>query len=343
VKKGPKSYVEQSRARLLDLWTGELSFGAPLGCVATTFTFDAAFYEEHCLGRFIGMQSNAKETAKAYLIEREEKLSQCFACVLVDHTQVEIDRSLRWNQIPIALHGGGAQHAKVTILMWEHRIRVLVGSANLTEPGYRLNQEHLAVLEFGAEGDCDGEMLLQLVSFLEEVREFSPGTTRTDEGPHASLTYFLSSLRSRAAGCQVTQPSDANIFLVPLVPGTSAGSVLKQLQERWKPPAPDLAFVVSPFYDEGVRAGEVAKELGKILSTRGERTICFTAPGRKLHDGTEQIDLPEELIATSHPSLCHEFHYVEDCIDVSGSMTRRPLHAKSIWLEKAQRAMFLIA
>ena len=78
------SASEQTRARLLDWWAGEEEFGRPIGCVTTSFTFDAELFEEQCLARFLSIQSNPNETAKAYLIEREEKLAQSFACVLVD-------------------------------------------------------------------------------------------------------------------------------------------------------------------------------------------------------------------------------------------------------------------
>jgi hypothetical protein len=76
MKGGPQSFAERTRARLLDLWRGEEEFGRPFGCVTTSFTFDAALFEEQCLARFLTIQSNPNETAKAYIVEREEKLSQ---------------------------------------------------------------------------------------------------------------------------------------------------------------------------------------------------------------------------------------------------------------------------
>jgi len=82
--------------------------------VTTSFTFDAALFEEQCLARFLSIQSNPNETAKAYLIEREEKLSQCFACVLVDGAHAAPDRSLRWHMLPVTLPRGGVLHAKLT-------------------------------------------------------------------------------------------------------------------------------------------------------------------------------------------------------------------------------------
>ena len=54
-------YSEQTRA---DCSFGERGgFGRPLGCVATAFTFDAAF-EEQCLARFLALQSSPNETRR---------------------------------------------------------------------------------------------------------------------------------------------------------------------------------------------------------------------------------------------------------------------------------------
>ena len=166
------SALDQTRARLLDLWTGEEAFGRALGCVTTSFTFDAELFEEQCLARFLSIQSNPNETAKAYLIEREEKLSQCFACVLVDSAHAAPDRSLRWHMLPVTLPRGGVLHAKLTLLAWENCIRVLIGSANLTEPAYRRNQEVMAALDFGAQGNPPPELLTQCVDFLTSRTEF---------------------------------------------------------------------------------------------------------------------------------------------------------------------------
>jgi hypothetical protein len=192
------SAAEHSRARLLDLWTGEEAFGRPLGCVTTSFTFDAALFEEQCLARFLSIQSNPNETAKAYLIEREEKLSQCFACVLVDGAHAAPDRSLRWHMLPVTLPRGGVLHAKLTLLEWENCIRVLIGSANLTEPAYRRNQEVMTALDFGAQGNPAPELLAQCVSFLNRVRRFAPGFGRAETGPQAALADFLLNIERRA-------------------------------------------------------------------------------------------------------------------------------------------------
>ena len=144
----PQSYRDDVRERFLDSWVRREGFGQPMGCIATSYTFDAAFFEEECLGRFVGMETQPDEDKRVYLVEREERLSQVSCVVLVDSGHVPRSRSLRWDLLPVTVPSGGIQHAKVSLLIWEHHVRVLVASANLTEYGYRRNFEHVGVLDF---------------------------------------------------------------------------------------------------------------------------------------------------------------------------------------------------
>src|SRR5438105_8734998 len=49
-------------------------------------------------------------------------------------------------------------------LAWEKRVRVLIGSANLTEPAYRRNQEVMAALDFGEDENPAPELLGRCVA-----------------------------------------------------------------------------------------------------------------------------------------------------------------------------------
>ncbi|WP_426441105.1 hypothetical protein [Bradyrhizobium genosp. P] len=332
--------AEQTRARLLDLWRGEEAFGRPLGCVTTSFTFDAELFEEQCLARFLSIQSNSNETPKAYLIEREEKLSQCFACVLVDRGHAAPDRSLRWNMLPVTLPLGGVLHAKLTILTWENCIRVLVGSANLTEPAYRRNQEVVAVLDFGTEGNLAPDLLMGCISFLRSVRSFAPGLDRTKGGPQAALSAFLSSIEQRVGLLPPVKPDDVKCVLVPLVRG--GGNVVEQLSGLWVGPKPDRAWALSPFFDEDAQSVVTAQAFVGLLTTRGDRQLTVVAPGRTLPDGTVQIDAPAALKETSHPSLQHKFSIVEQHEEINNKFEDRALHAKSVWLERDGRVLYML-
>ena len=340
MKGGRRSFAEQTRARLLDLWSGEEAFGRPLGCVTTTFTFDAELFEEQCLARFLSIQSNPNETAKAYLVEREEKLSQCFACVLVDRAHVAPDRSLRWHLLPVTLPHGGVLHAKITLLVWEHCIRVLIGSANLTEPGYRRNQEVMAVLDFGPEDSPSPEILTECVTFLNRVRNLAPGSDRKESGPQAALAEFLRAVQQRVSALPPAVRADAACALVSLFPGDK--SVVEQLGDLWRWPAPVNAWVLSPFYDKGKQASETAARFATLLTTKGGRSLVFTGPGRHLPDRIVEIDVPEVLKQSSHPSLEHRFSVIRERVEIEGKQEDRALHAKAVWLERDGHVIYML-
>ncbi len=127
---------------------GEGGLGEPWACLATTYEFDADFFETELLPRFLGLQFDQTENESSFLVEREEALALVRMAVLVDHSRFDSSQTtLRWNQIQIQIPGG-IQHAKITILAWENLIRVVIGSANLKRVAYRRNREIFTSLDF---------------------------------------------------------------------------------------------------------------------------------------------------------------------------------------------------
>jgi len=47
----------QADHALLESWRPPRGAGDPVGCLTTTFTFDASFFEEECLARFLEIDS----------------------------------------------------------------------------------------------------------------------------------------------------------------------------------------------------------------------------------------------------------------------------------------------
>src|SRR5690606_26616652 len=110
------------------------------------------------------------EDGALFLIEREEKLAAlACAAVLVDSRRTRCRRSLRWDVLPVRLPTGAAQHAKITLLVWERRVRAVVASANLTEAGYLRQQEVFGVLDCPIGGDGPSAVLRDVVEFLDEL------------------------------------------------------------------------------------------------------------------------------------------------------------------------------
>ena len=327
--------------KLLGFWEGAVGFGDPVGCVATTFTFDAPFFEEECLGRFAGIESNPREDSFAYIVEREERLSQIFACVLVDRSHVARQRSLRWHLLPIEVPNNGIQHAKVSLLVWERRVRLLVSSANLTEPGYRSNLEQMAALDFTPEGDIPLDVLREAVGFLERIQEFTPQAGPVARaGPVAGLREFLGRVRKQTASWADPKwpRGEERVVFLPVLP--EEPSLFAKIQEHaWSGPGASEAWILSPFYDTELRSREVVDALVEIMAGKGERLIRFHAPGRRLPDGTVEIDLPECLRSPWSTRRTHEHRVV---LEGGTDAETRALHAKGLWLERDGRAAHVL-
>lgn len=294
------------------------------------------------------METDPNESGRAYLIEREEKLAEISACVLVDQRHAAPHRSLRWNLLAVRLPGGAIQHAKLTILLWERHLRLIVTSANLTEPGYRRNLEVASVLDFGSEQDGPHDVAMQAFKFIEALSEFAP-TSNARIGPHGALTDFLTLARRRLASWPT--PNNPNgspvcrlLVLLPIRDGRRGPNIVEQLSGMWRGRAPDYATVVSPFYDVEARAiDRLYRRFSGLLTARGDRTIQFVAAGRELADGTAEIDLPERLAESPlrHHATLHRLTYVDGQESEDGNDAARPLHAKVILLERHDASLFV--
>ncbi len=347
MKRGKRPYRERAQARLLDLWTPGADFGDPVGCVATTFTFDAGFFEEECLARFARIESDPAEDVRQYVLEREEKLSQAFACVLVDQAHVPTKRSLRWHVLAARVPGG-ILHSKLSLLVWQRAVRIVIASANLTEPGYRRNFENACVLEFTPEDGLPLELVEEVLRFVESIRAFAPGDS--DVGPQAGLRSFLRGVKSQISSWTRTKwrAGAEWAVLVPIVPG--GPSLFKQLasltNERYR-----RAWVQTPFFDDGDGCLGVAAKLAGVMAKRGERELVFVVPGCKRTDGVFEIEAPE-CLKEPFRGTTHSFQFVSQ--EVPGeeggndkkakkaSKETRPLHAKAIWLQNHQAVLYCL-
>src|SRR4051812_7545396 len=160
---------------LLDMWRPPKDVGDPIGCLASTYTFQPGLFAEHCLARFLDIDSEPNREGLAFLLERETRLGAVYAGVLVDHTQAGVEHSYLWDVLPVRIRGG-KQHAKVSLLAWESCIRVIVASANLTDPGYRTNYEVANAVDMSPD-DADLDLLTETIEFLQTLMRFVPGAS----------------------------------------------------------------------------------------------------------------------------------------------------------------------
>jgi Tyrosyl-DNA phosphodiesterase len=335
----------QDGVRLLDLWSPSPDAGSPVGCVATTYTFDPTHFEEQCLGRFLRMESDPAEGLRAYLIEREEKLSEAFVCVLADQRNVAAQRSLRWHLLSVRLPEPAIQHSKLMILVWERHLRILIGSANLTEPGYRSNLETVVSFDFFPERGPPTQLVSECLDYIEGLAAFTPGTAER-AGPRRELADFLTRTRERIRDWRISESSTAvHCELIPLLPTGQNRSVFAQLKGVWQGPAPMEATVLSPFFDQSDDGiDRVYRELASLMTSRGDRQVSFASSGRETPTRIIQIDIPERLVKSPlrHPSMTHSVGYVADRQTILEIDALRRLHSKVIILDRDRHSIAMI-
>ena len=327
--------------RLLDAWKPPEGAGYPIGCVATSFTFSNVFFEEECICRFLQMQSDAAQDGPAYIIEREEKLSevQCIS-VMVDSCHCKGNRSLRWDLLSARVPGA-ILHAKISLLKWSNCVRVIVGSANLTEDGYRRNQEVFGFVDYFEGGDAPVQFLDDILAYLRQAIDYAEGGS-SDPSP-ATLRWnnFLDGVDevSRAWGGLQDVRSRKSPRLYAVLTGPGYPSLLDQLSELWPEAAPPAyAVVTSPFFDPPGSPNKPAQELWSTLKQRGEAGVTYNITAEDVM-GENAILLhgPQEILAAEpkgRQQVYTEINRIREQPNDEIS-AYRSLHLKSIQFEGA--------
>lgn len=328
-----KKKKDNGNGRLLDAWEPLPDAGEPIGCVATTFTFDPVFFEEHCLARFLGLESDSREDGAAYLIEREERLATVRVAVLVDQSTADASASSRWDVLRVRIPGG-ILHAKIAVLVWPRCIRLIIGSANLTEPAYRKNQEVFGVLDFRDGGEVPTEVLRAVTDFLRGLDGFIPGGA-AGMGLKQRLATFLDQVERLSQGVHPSPPKiRESPQVVPILLGPMEQyrrPILDRLggmlRERGGPA--NGACIVSPFFDRHAdSAYPPTTALLAALTDRGQRFVEMRIPGETLPDGRLRLRAPESVLRAERKRADFEVHRIRE--DAEDEV--RPLHAKNVWL-----------
>jgi hypothetical protein len=318
--------VRDTRGKALDLWIAPPDAGEPLVCIATSFTFDATFFETECVGRFLQMDSHPSESdAVAYLVEREEKLAAAKVCALVDRRHAREKESFRWDIIGV-LVPRAIQHAKMSLLVWGGHARLIVGSGNLTEPGYRSNLEVFGFLDISREEGGDRTSFLTAMDFLESIIERGVG----DDGeatPKGRAIAGLTAARRRIAQWDDV-PSRGGPSLILGAPGRSA---LTHMMERWPAGGPPRkAIIVSPFFDPPGKSPSTVNALAEKLAQRGHAELVFQVRGETIPGDQRRIFMPREAVVAAEES-CKEVRVQQVTLVQDGDV--RMLHAKLLRLE----------
>jgi hypothetical protein len=308
-------------AKALALWEPPEGAGEARVCIASTYTFNAAFFEAECLGRFLGMDAHPAESdAVSYMVEREEKLAAARVAVLADRRNACDKESLRWDVLGI-LVPDAIQHSKISLLAWANHVRVIVGSGNLTEPGYRKNLEVFGALNLSRREGGAREALTRVIDFLAETVNSAVGTDAPG-APKARAREALSSVRTLIG--RWTEIPARNPVLILGGPGRS---ILSQLAEAWPSGSPPrTAYVVSPFFDSDGK--DAASALLGVLAKRRPREIFFDVRTESGPEGRTRVFAPLPMV--QHAAAQAEVTVRRVLPEQRGEL--RDLHAKMIYL-----------
>jgi hypothetical protein len=330
-----KQTKDEAFGKALEPWEAPAGAGEPLVCVATSFTFDATFFETECVGRFLQMQTHPSESESVgYLIEREEKLASARVCALVDRRHARDKESLRWDVIGV-LVPRGIQHAKVALLIWGNRVRVIIGSGNLTEPGYRRNLEVFGLIEVSRTEGGDRAAVGQTIDFLEAVLGLGVGEDGPDT-PRRRTADALAAARRHVSGWPQVDASKRTPVPAFGLPGRSA---VNQLETLWPGEAPArTAYVVSPFFDKPPADGVALTGLLPLLAKRRPRELCFYVRADSQPDGRIRVFAPLGMLKLARQTSDVHVHHVLP----EQKNELRDLHAKMIMLASEDWQMLLI-
>lgn len=327
--------------KLLDAWVPDSDAGPALACLATSYTFDSVFFEEECLSRFAGVHSGTDEDdrIKEFIIEREERFSQIRAGVLVDGDHCRGTRSPRWDLLCARGDTGGILHAKISLLIWAKKIRLIVASANLTPQGYRKNREFFIVLN-GAEGETlPFRAFMDALDYLDRLA-FLGGTTLNPAVERWKSVTVVARNKVKELHEVCREPQCTVSFNGIYPRGSSLFDQLKGIWPANKEAIRDISFV-SRFFDQDESSAEkVVKKIWELTSQTGMATLHAYLPA--ITDGDENIVIraPKAFGAEYGPSRCIEIWAIDE-ID-SSIDERRPLHAKGILLESDKRSLMYI-
>jgi len=315
--------------------------GEPVFCLATTFEFDASFFEAELLPRFLGLRFDHTENERTFIIEREESLATTQVGVLVDASKFDPRQTtLQWDQLPIQVPGG-IQHAKVTILVWERLVRLIVGSANLTRQGYRRNRELFAALDFfDAPVAAPLSVLRDALAFIDTLCAWSRTLPAATQRIRETTGQIRARVRRWSSAPQDFNPRERpRVGLVvshPTPASGSAQSALKQLMQIWLPRRVVRLTVMTPFVGQQTNGEDTVLHSMRELPMARDAEGWLIVPEAPAPEGAEHRIVP----LPRHFGQCWKKRFGENsrvllvpmCVD---EVDERPrdLHAKAILIE----------
>ena len=240
--------------KLTDRLLPEPSFGRLRGILATTYEMQPEFVETDFLPTLLGLGAwdDRNWTSR---ISLEKSLAELeLACIMIDARPYRgRPRSLQLELRPVVPDRGRLLHAKVLLMVYEEAIRLIVGSANLTEFGYRKNREVVAVLTATATRSSDARLISNAIEGLK---------AQLTDWMSPSATQFCEQAMQRLVTWKSDDDSEQWFSW-----GGDTNPVYRQMIEKWPPHEKiDRITIVSPFWSEETTDGPISRFVAALRS-----------------------------------------------------------------------------
>lgn len=319
--------------KLMDRLAPEISHGRLLGTFATTYEMQPEFFETDFLPTMLGLGAWDDRTWSSRIALEKHLAELEAATMFLDaHPYPGRPRSLHVEVVPVSLKSGRILHAKILICVLDEAVRLFVGSANLTEPGYRRNREVVAELAATAARPGDAHLISHAIREMDRI---------LDESMTIGSRQLLAVALERLDKWKVAE-SDSDRWFVW---GGAERPLCKQFIDCW--PQGDQVeriTIVSPFWSEERNNGpitkfvEMLKERGSIKPGAELRLLTEAAPDRQT---TFKPVLPESFgdfdagaIGVNANALAVDPRVPPEDVGMGDEFTgSRALHAKIVLLE----------
>jgi hypothetical protein len=263
--------------------------------VATTYQIDFEFFEEELLAAALGIRSSVNRL-RAFRSELERRLQKVEVSVLYDLGGCDrlARLSPRIDAIPIVAR---KLHSKISLLMWvredraaggppDRRMRLIVGSANLTRQGFRHNYECVASLDYGGRNEHSRNLLTTAIDLVRQIGA---------ESQTPQLSRQLAAFTAQAALLPdgTVGPDDP----IALVAATDVVSAIRDSWTTISNEAPETVTVVSPFWVEGSTAPQALFQLSQQLGSPAN--LEMVCAGERSADGKTWLPVFDSNLAVA--------------------------------------------
>ena len=309
--------------------------GNVIGMLATTFELDPTFFDSDYLPTFLGLGA-WEDTSWTNRVAMQQALAKTEATVvMMDARRFRgRPRSLHIEHVPLVSPAGMKLHAKVLLVVQERAVRFLVGSANLTEAGYRHNREVALPLVATAQTPELSALVEQALTVAH--RPLGLWWTQAAERVRALALETMADWRKEA------------IHNDRFVWSWGEHSLAGEFASLWPDENISALTIISPFWSDQGDGGPIAQLLAQLGHGRvaGAKLRLLTEAAPETQT-TFRPKLPAALAAwdTRHLDVQGEIQAVDPHVlsaEVGGRtdyQPLRPLHAKIVVVESSNTTL----